>query len=109
MALTPKRSLERAIRSRIARLAVGPSTVRGNPAGTTEAARGFLRALRLRRFAAGDRAEFRRELDRSTAQLQAALPGGRGRWGVARKLLNIYLRDCTYSAHLRSFYRLGRI
>ena len=28
MALTPKRSLERAIRSRIARLAVGLSTVR---------------------------------------------------------------------------------
>jgi hypothetical protein len=28
---------------------------------------------------------------------------------VARKLLNIYLRDCVYSAHLRSAYSLGQI
>ena len=28
---------------------------------------------------------------------------------MARKLLNIYIRDCAYSAHLRSAYSLGRI
>ena len=109
MALIPKRDLERAIRSRVARMAVGPSTVRGNPAGTTEAARAFLLALPLRQFAAGGGAEFRRVLDRSTVRLQAALPRGGRNWGLARKLLNIYLRDCAYSAHLRSLYRLGRI
>ena len=109
MALIPRPDLERAIRSRVARMAVGPSTVRGNPAGTTEAARGFLLALPLRHFAAGGGAEIQRALDRSTARLQAALPRGARNWGVARKLLNIYLRDCVYSAHLRSLYRLGRI
>jgi len=109
MALIPKPDLERAIRSRVARMAIGPSTVRGNPAGTTGAARGFLLALPLRQFAAGGRAEFQRTLDRSTARLQAALPRGARNWGLARKLLNIYLRDGVYSAHLRSLCRLGRI
>ena len=32
---------------------------------------------------------------------------GSAQWGLARKLLNIYLRDCVYSAHLRSLSRLG--
>jgi len=109
MALLPTADLERAIRSRIARVVVGPSTVRGNPTGTTEAARRFLRALPLQRFGTGDGAEFSRALDRATIRLQAALPRAARRWGVARKLLNIYLRDCVYSAHLRSVYALGRM
>ena len=50
-----------------------------------------------------------RSLDRETTRLQATLPARGRRWGVARKLLNIYLRDCVYSAHLRSAYRLGQI
>ena len=65
--------------------------------------------LPLRQFAAGGRAGFQRALERSTVRLQAALPRGARNWGLARKLLNIYLRDCVYSAHLRSLYRLGRI
>jgi hypothetical protein len=109
MALRPRAELAAAIRNRVARVAVGPSTVRGNPAGTTEAARRFLRNLPLGSFATHDRAGFIRTLDRSTTQLQAVLPPGAKRWGVARKLLNIYLRDCVYSAHLRSAYCLGRI
>ena len=52
---------------------------------------------------------FIRVLDRETIRLQAALPAGARRWGVARKLLNIYIRDCVYSAHLRSAYSLGQI
>ena len=90
-------------------MAVGPSTVRGYPAGTTEAARCFLRGLPLGLFAAHDRAGFIRALDRSTSRLQSVLPPGAKHWGLARKLLNIYLRDCVYSAHLRSAYGLGRI
>lgn len=109
MALRPKGDLEAAIRSRVARIAVGPSTLRGKPTGTTEAARRFLRELPLREFAGCDSGGFCRVLDRATVRLQAALPGGGRSWGVARKLLNIYLRDCVYSAHLRSTYGLGRI
>jgi len=56
-----------------------------------------------------DSAKFTKALDRATVRLQSALPRGGGHWGVARKILNIYLRDCVYSAHLRSVYGLGRI
>ena len=109
MALHPRADLEAAIRSRIARVAVGTSTVRGTPRGTAEAARRFLRQLRLPSFWARNRAEFIQALDRETCRLQAALPPLGRRWGVARKLLNIFLRDCVYSAHLRSAHSLGQI
>jgi hypothetical protein len=108
MALRPNAALETAIRSRVARIAVGPSTVRGNPRGTAEAARRSLRALSLKVFAARNPGAFAKALDQSTARVQADLPRGGQRWGVARKVLNIYLRDCVYSAHLRSVYGLGR-
>ena len=97
MALQPKAELERAIRRHVARLAVSSSTVRGRPAGTIEAARRFLRSLRLRTFSTGDRAGFQLALDRATTRLRASLPGGAQQWGLARKILNIYLRDCAYS------------
>jgi hypothetical protein len=100
-------ALDAALRSRIARVAVGPSTVRGNPAGTAAAARRFLRRLRLQAFGARSRRDYQRALDGATRRLEAALPDGR--WGVARKVLNIYLRDCVYSAHLREAYGLARI
>ena len=109
MALQPKANLERAIRSRVARMAVSSSTVRGRPAGTIESARRFLRSLPLRPFAEGDGAVFQRALDRTTTRLRKALPMGAQQWGLARKILNIYLRDCAYSAHLRSAYCVGRI
>ena len=109
MALRPRSDLEVAIRSRVARVAVGPSTVRGTPRGTAEAARRFLGQLSLRSFRARNREMFIRALDRETIRLQAALPARGRRWGVARKLLNIYIRDCVYSAHLRSMYSLGEI
>jgi len=109
MALRPRSDLEAAIRSRVARVAVGASTVRGTPRGTAEAARRFLGQLPLRSFRARNREVFIRTLDRETIRLQCALPAGGRRWGVARKLLNIYIRDCVYSAHLRSAYSLGRV
>jgi hypothetical protein len=92
MALRPRPDLEAAIRSRVARVAVGPSAVRGTPRGTAEAARRFLRQLPLRSFRAHNRQAFVRSLDRETTRLQAALPARGRRWGVARKLLNIYPR-----------------
>ena len=109
MALRPNPSLETAIRSRVARVAVGPSTVRGNPRGTAKAARRALRALPLRTFSVRNAGAFAGALDRATARIRSELPAGGQRWGVARKVLNIYLRDCVYSAHLRSVYNLGRV
>lgn len=109
MALRPNSSLETALRSRVARVAVGPSTVRGNPRGTATAARRALRALPIKAFSVRNAGAFARALDWATARVQSKLPAGEQRWGVARKVLNIYLRDCVYSAHLRSVYTLGHI
>lgn len=60
-------------------------------------------------FRARNREAFIATLDRQTVRLLAALPPRGRRWGVARKLLNIYVRDCVYSAHLRSAFNLGQI
>jgi hypothetical protein len=109
MALRPSATLARAIQSWVARVAVGPSTIRGYPKGTVEVARRFLRELRLRRFSNDDATRFGKELDRVTLELLAALPRRARRWGLARKMLNLYLRDCVYNAHLRAEYRLGRL
>ena len=34
------------------------------------------------------------------------LPKKSRRWGRARKGLNIFLRDCLYTVHIRKAYRL---
>jgi len=99
----------RAIQSRAARIAVGPSTVRGQGGkGVVKAGRGFLRQLNLRQFATGDPRRFNRTLDRVTESLKKALPRPARSWGLARKVLNIFLRDCLYTVYLRNAYRLGR-
>lgn len=44
-----------------------------------------------------------------TERLRMALPKGARHWGLARKLLNIFLRDATYNHHLRTQFGLGSI
>ncbi|MGE4189427.1 MAG: hypothetical protein AB7G12_05965 [Thermoanaerobaculia bacterium] len=41
-------------------------------------------------------------LDRWTDRIQEAVGVGRCAWGLARKCLNIFLRDCYYNAFLKS-------
>ncbi len=99
----------RAIQSRTARVAVSASSVRG--AGgkvVVRAARDFLRQLDLSRFSVDSDARFASELDRATNELRAALPRGARHWGVARKVLNIFIRDCFYTSYLASKFRLDR-
>ncbi len=97
-----------AIRSRAARIAVGPSTVRGQGVpGVVDSARAFLRRLDLRPFATDDPVAFKRALDSVTRRFVAALPEGAQSWGLARKLLNIFLRDCLYTVYLREHHNLG--
>lgn len=107
MALQPKPALSKAIQNRVARIAVGPSSVRGSPAGTSHAARSFFSELVLQQLA--DAKDFAADLDRLTGRLLKRLPRPPRNWGLARKLLNIFLRDCTYNAYLRSTFRLGRL
>jgi hypothetical protein len=104
-----KNDFIRAIQSRTARVAVSASSVRGaGGKGVVGAARNFLRQLDLSRFAVGNRSAFAAELDRATNELRSALPRGAQHWGIARKVLNIFLRDCFYTSYLVSTFRLDR-
>ena len=38
----------------------------------------------------------------------AALPRRERHWGLARKALNLFLRECLYNAYLRRAYHLSR-
>ena len=97
------------LQRRAAHLAVGPSTVRGQGPGVVKAAREFLTSrLDLARFGTGSEQRFKRELDRATERMLQALPPRGRRWGVARKVLNVYLRDCLYTCYLRVRYGLER-
>jgi hypothetical protein len=71
--------------------------------GVVAAGRPFLCKLELRRFAA----RFRRAIDRATDGLIRAFPRPARHWGLARKGLNIFLRNCLYTSHLRDAYELG--
>jgi hypothetical protein len=45
-------------------------------------------------------------LNRHTELLRHACPATGRSWGLARKLLNIYLRNALYTSYLRDAYRL---
>jgi hypothetical protein len=98
-----------AVQSRAARVAISPSTVRGRGnAGVVAAARRFLRSLNLSRFALRNAEKFASELDSVTAILRAALPRKARYWELARKILNVFLRDCLYTTYLAEEYHLQR-
>lgn len=101
--------LLQAVQSRAARIAVGASTVRGRGnSGVVLASRKHLRGLDLSLFRQVDRAKFSRNLDTATAALRDSLPIGARHWGLARKVLNIFLRDCLYTTYLDDAYDLRK-
>ena len=106
---TTSRKLLRSFQARAARVAIGPSSMRG-PArkGVVLAARDYLRRLPLSDFGTTDEKAFRGSLDRATDELRLALPKPSRHWGLARKGLNIFLRDCLYTVYLRRAFSLQR-
>jgi hypothetical protein len=46
-------------------------------------------------------------LDRQTDLLLDVFPRPARHWGLARKGLNIFLRDCLYTVYLREAFQLG--
>jgi hypothetical protein len=107
----PKKLLP-ALRAHQARVSVGITTVRGQGIGVLHAARDFLAdadRLDLAGFQVSAESRFLARLDQATEALRRALPGRAGTWGLARKILNIYLRDCHYSRFLCAAYRLESI
>ena len=98
-----------AVHSRAARIAVGPSTVRGHGhAGVCEAARDYLRTVRLSKFGTQKQKPFIEALNDATEKLRLSLPKDAQRWGLARKIMNIFLRDCAYTSYLADEYNLRR-
>jgi hypothetical protein len=71
-------------------------------------ARTFLEQLPLRRFGTSQSAAFCSHLDRATEELLSGLPDGARHWGLARKLLNIFLRDALYTGYLADEYSLQK-
>ena len=103
-----EREFTQIIQGRVARTFVGASTVRGQGSGVASAAREFAMCVDLRPFATDSRKTFERQLDRLTDGMRQALPPGARTWGLARKLANIFLRNCLYNWHLRKVYALGK-
>lgn len=102
-----RRRFLRAIQHRTARVAIGASAARGRDnRDVVDRARRFMISVKLARFATRDRAAFGRALDRHTQKLMAALPKRGASWGLARKLLNIFLRDSLYTGYLSRAYGL---
>ena len=104
-----KSSFNKIIQSRTARIAVGPSAVRGKGhAGVAKAAREYLKSLDLTPFGTKDAAEFEAALNKATGELRRSLPVRARKWGLARKVLNIFLRDCVYTRFLADANQLNR-
>ena len=95
-----------AVQGRVARVAVSASATRGQGKGTVQAAREHLSMLNLRQFGVKDKSKYLVRLDDETQALCKALPRNSQSWGLARKLINIFLRDALYTTYLAEKYRL---
>lgn len=97
-----------AIQRMLARASIGASTVRSQGApGVAVAVRGFLAELQLKPFSTANIAVFSRTLDQQTQRLEEVLPRAARSWGLARKCLNIFLREAFYNAFLQARYGLA--
>src|SRR5262245_18400125 len=103
----PDKKFLKTIQDFTARRAVSASAVRGSRKGTVDACRQFLRNFDLSHFGTVDKAAFDAALNRTTNRLATRLGSARRKGGVARKILNIFLRDCFYTCWLRDAYVLS--
>jgi len=80
------------------------------PAGTLRCIWGFLgEKLDLSQIGSLTPDDFPLELDEQTKRFMRAMPLGGRRWGMARKCLNLFLRDALYSFYLRGAYNLEKL
>jgi len=73
-----------------------------------KALREALAAVNLSAFAVESEEKFCRALDARTDWLTKQLPQQAQSWGLARKCLNIFLRDCVYNHHLREHFEIAQ-
>ena len=103
-----RRDFIQTVQDKVAISAVPPSTFRGSKAGLTAGVRNFLKRLDLSEFAVSDPKRFAARLERATSQMQLALSRQGVTWGIARKALNLFLRDAFYNTYLRKRFKLPR-
>ena len=107
--VTSNKKFFRALREFTAIQAVGVSAVRGQPKGTLRQIHEYLGRVRLERLAGMDCTDYMRWLDARTRYLQRKLPGRDKRWGVARKAMNLFMRDCLYNTYVSRKFYLRRV
>ena len=96
-----------AVQARAARICVGASAIRGQGSGVAPPARQFLERLSLNPFCTARGARFQSQLDEATERLRVALPDKSRHWGLAWKLMNIFLRDALYSTYLAGAFPIS--
>jgi hypothetical protein len=104
----PRSFIRQAIR-KTAITAVAPSALRGQGKGCARGAHEFLSDVRLGRIPRSSVRAFRAWLDRQTDALDRKFPVRQSRWGGARKVINIFLRDAMYHRYLCHEYRLAKL
>lgn len=93
---------------RIANTSVGASAVRGQPKKTAKTIRDFLEKLDLSQFKEINHEEsFRNILDKITNELINKMP--EGKFGFARKCLNIFLLEISHDTILVNEYNLDNL
>ena len=97
-----------AVQTRAARIACSVSATRGQGAGVVASGREFLAQLPLAQFAVSRPNLFQQRLDETTQMLCRAFPKTSRSWGLARKVLNIFLRDALYTTYLSEKFSLCR-
>ena len=97
------------MQKKVAVSSVGPSAVRGQDKGTLDAVRDFLAKIHLTRISRRSDARFQLWLNRQTKCMAATRQRRTIPWGVARKSLNLFLRDAFYNRYLHDKYQLGPI
>lgn len=98
------------MQKRAANGAVGASTIRGMaPAGTAKIIKDYLLEVDLKCVRARSESSFAKKLDGLTDELLKALPSDSRHWGMARKCVNIFLRNCLYNRYLCSHYKLEQL
>lgn len=99
------------IQKRVANIAIGVSSLRGQgPAGTIQKTRCFMAKLKLRTFKDIATGQFQRRLDKHTEELMKQFPkGARRNWGGARKAMNVFLEAAFYDRLLARAYKLQNL
>lgn len=94
----------------VAYTSVGASTVRGQRSpGLVRVLRTLLYDVDLAAFSTCPTSDFSELLNDETRRIKNGMPLGTRHWGIARKVLNIFLRGANYNWLLRQEFGLARL